>query len=70
MTSLDNMLGDIVIELRRIADALEYQNKPKGLGSSYKYNSIPCELRDEKPLPTPWNNTNKVFYRADNIDNL
>jgi hypothetical protein len=48
-------MDEIVNALERIANALEEQNKPKGLGNHWSGNGVAplnCHLEDEFHLPT------------------
>jgi hypothetical protein len=58
-TKLEMKLDRAVNALERIADALEEQNKPKGLGNPFNTNwssngvaPLNCDLGDEVHLPT------------------
>jgi hypothetical protein len=82
-TNIDKSLKDIAASLLRIANALEEQNKPKGLGSPNNlfglngmHGLVPCVSKEEVPLPTPWNTDSiptcdgDCICGKDNIDNL
>jgi hypothetical protein len=64
----NNWLKNIVGELSRIANALEEQNKPKGLGypwKNYGVEPLNCYSKDELPLPTANSDLVKAAYNSD-----
>jgi hypothetical protein len=68
ITQIDLSLKDIAASLLRIANALEEQNKPKGLGNPYaKYGIAPlnCYSKDELPLPTANNSVVTASHDGD-----
>jgi hypothetical protein len=52
----EKSLENIASALNRIANALEEQNKPKGLRVPNElFGLADCISKEEVPLPTPWN---------------
>ncbi|NBX75211.1 MAG: hypothetical protein EBQ92_01490 [Proteobacteria bacterium] len=53
---IEKSLEYIAYALGRIANTLEVQNKPKGLGVPNRlFGTTDCVSKEEIPLPTPWN---------------
>jgi hypothetical protein len=71
-TKLEMKLDRAVNALERIADALEEQNKPKGLGNPFNTNwsssgvaPLNCDLGYEVHLPTANSDVIRAPYKGD-----
>jgi len=69
ITNIDGSLKDIVFALNRIANALEEQNKLKGLGhyNNWGHGIDDYVSKHEIPFPSPWNGGYKPMCNSDSL---